>query len=92
MFRAAHRSSSGAVNCICSLWFIYCNKVKNFVYIYIYIYIRNTNVILFYGLCIIYIYNIYKEYQCNIILWTMYNIYEIFYLIAVYIPEAANTV
>jgi hypothetical protein len=23
MFRAAHRSSSGAVNCICSLWFIY---------------------------------------------------------------------
>jgi len=23
MFRAAYRSSSGAVNCICSLWFIY---------------------------------------------------------------------
>jgi len=23
MFRAAHRSSSGAQNCICSLWFIY---------------------------------------------------------------------
>ena len=23
MFRAAHRSSSGAPNCICSLWFIY---------------------------------------------------------------------
>ena len=23
MFRAAHRSSSGALNCICSLWFIY---------------------------------------------------------------------
>jgi len=22
MFRAAHRSSSGALNCICSLWFI----------------------------------------------------------------------
>jgi len=22
MFRAAHRSSSGDVNCICSLWFI----------------------------------------------------------------------
>jgi len=22
MFRAAHRSSSGAINCICSLWFI----------------------------------------------------------------------
>jgi len=28
MFRAAHRSSSGALNCICSLWFIYCKKVK----------------------------------------------------------------
>jgi len=28
MFRAAHRSSSGALNCICSLWFICfnCNK------------------------------------------------------------------
>jgi hypothetical protein len=24
MFRAAHRSSSGAPNCFCSLWFIYC--------------------------------------------------------------------
>ena len=23
MYRAAHRSSSGALNCICSLWFIY---------------------------------------------------------------------
>jgi len=23
MFQAAHRSSSGALNCICSLWFIY---------------------------------------------------------------------
>ena len=23
MFRAAHRSSSGALNCVCSLWFIY---------------------------------------------------------------------
>jgi len=23
MFRAAHRSSSEALNCICSLWFIY---------------------------------------------------------------------
>jgi len=23
MFRAAHRSSSGAENCICSLWFTY---------------------------------------------------------------------
>jgi len=23
MFRAAHRSSSGDLNCICSLWFIY---------------------------------------------------------------------
>jgi len=23
MFRAAHRSLSGAVNCICSLWFTY---------------------------------------------------------------------
>jgi len=23
MFRAAQRSSSGALNCICSLWFIY---------------------------------------------------------------------
>jgi len=25
MFRAAHRSSSGALNFICNLWFIYCN-------------------------------------------------------------------
>jgi len=33
MFRGAHRSSSGALNCICSLWFICYNKVKNFVYI-----------------------------------------------------------
>jgi len=23
MFQAAYRSSSGALNCICSLWFIY---------------------------------------------------------------------
>jgi len=23
MFRAEHRSSSGALNCICSLWFMY---------------------------------------------------------------------
>jgi len=23
MFQAAHRSSSGALNCICSLWFTY---------------------------------------------------------------------
>jgi len=23
MFRAAYRSSSGALNCICNLWFIY---------------------------------------------------------------------
>jgi len=29
MFRAPHRSSSGALNCICSLWFTYCNKVKD---------------------------------------------------------------
>ena len=27
VFRAAHRSSSGAPNCIYSLWFIYCNKL-----------------------------------------------------------------
>ena len=33
MFRAAYSSSSGALNCICSFWFIYCNKVKDFVYI-----------------------------------------------------------
>jgi len=33
MFRAAYRSTSGAPNCICSLWFVYCNKVKNIVYI-----------------------------------------------------------
>jgi len=33
MFRGAHRSSSGALNCICSLWFIYCYKVKDFVHI-----------------------------------------------------------
>ena len=36
-------------------------------------------------------YNILK-YYCNIIIWTMYNLYEIFYLIAVYKPEATNTV
>jgi len=23
MFQAAHRSSSGVLNCVCSLWFIY---------------------------------------------------------------------
>jgi len=33
IFRAAHRSSSGAPNCTCSLWFMYCNKVIDFVYI-----------------------------------------------------------
>jgi len=32
MFREAYRSSSGAPNRICSLWFIYCNKVKDFLY------------------------------------------------------------
>ena len=32
------------------------------------------------------------QYYCNIIIWTMYNLYKIFYLIAVYKPEAANTV
>ena len=45
MFRAAHRSSSGALNCICSLWFICCSKVKDFIYIiYIlyYVYISFT--------------------------------------------------
>jgi len=30
MFRAAHRSSSGALNCICSLWFIYTNGNRPF--------------------------------------------------------------
>jgi len=35
---------------------------------------------------------LYKEYYCNIIIRTVYNIYEIFYLNAVYKPEAANTV
>jgi hypothetical protein len=33
MFRAAHRSSSGALNCIFSLCFMYCNKVNDFVFI-----------------------------------------------------------
>ena len=33
MFWAAYRSSSGALNCIYSFWFTYCNKVKDFVYI-----------------------------------------------------------
>jgi len=28
MFRAAYRSSSGAPNCICSLWFIYPKHVE----------------------------------------------------------------
>jgi hypothetical protein len=69
MFRASHRSSSGAPNCICSLWFIYCNMIKDFVYI---------------------IHSPY--YNINILIWTMYNIYKILYLIAVYKPEAANTV
>jgi hypothetical protein len=64
-----HCSSSGAPNCICSLWFIYFNNIKDFVYI---------------------IHSPY--YNINIKLWAMYNIYEIFYLIAVYKPEAANTV
>jgi len=36
MFLAAHRSSSGALDCVCSLWFIYYNKIKDFVYIIIY--------------------------------------------------------
>jgi len=40
MFRAAYRSSSGALNCICSLRFTYCNKVKDFVYI-IHVYSRS---------------------------------------------------
>ena len=61
MFRAEYRSSSGAPNCICSLWFIYWNNVRDFVYI------MHSQL-------------------------TMHNIYEIYYLIAVYKPEAANTV
>jgi len=37
------------------------------------------------------------KFKCKIrvpkrLIWTMYNIYEIFYLIAVCKPEAANTV
>ena len=76
MFRAAHRSSSGALNCICSLWFIYRNKVKDYVYI-----IHSPYYII-----------IYKEYYCNIIIWTLYNIYVILYLIAVYKTEATNRV
>ena len=80
MFRAAHRSSSGALNCICSLWFTYCNKVKDFVYIIhspyynITIVIDNITIVI------------------NILIWTMYNIYGIFYFVAVCKPEAANTV
>jgi hypothetical protein len=35
MFRAAHRSSSGALNCICSLWFIY-SKIQNLLSIAVY--------------------------------------------------------
>jgi hypothetical protein len=31
LFWATHSSSSGALNCICSLWFICCNKVIDFV-------------------------------------------------------------
>jgi len=31
MFRAEYRSSSAALNCICSLWLIYFNTVKDFV-------------------------------------------------------------
>jgi hypothetical protein len=76
MFRAAYRSSSGALNCICSLWFIYCNKVKDFICIIPSPYCNIT---------VCYIMN-------TIVIWTMYNIYEIFYLIAVYKPEAADTV
>ena len=34
MFRASCHSSSGAPNCICSLWFIYRNKVKDFVLLF----------------------------------------------------------
>ena len=82
MFRAAHRSSSGGPNCIRSLWFIYCNKVKDFVYI-IHSPYYNINII---------IWTMYIKYNINIIIRTTYNIYEIFYLIAVYKPEAANTV
>ena len=33
-----------------------------------------------------------KDYHCNILIWTMYNIYEILYLIAVCKPETANRV
>ena len=69
MFRAAHRSSSGALNCICSHWFICCNKVKDFVYI-----IHSP----YYNITIVFQ---NKEYYCNIIIWTMYNIYESFTLL-----------
>jgi hypothetical protein len=35
MFRAAYRSSSGALNCICSLWFIYtCGERPVTTYVY----------------------------------------------------------
>jgi len=33
-----------------------------------------------------------QEYYCNIIIWTMYILYQKFYLISVYKLEAANTV
>ena len=36
--------------------------------------------------------DLYKDYYCNILIRTMYNIYEIFYLIAVHKPEVSNTV
>jgi hypothetical protein len=86
MFRAAHLSSSGALNCI---WFIYCNKVKDFIYILYIVHIPDSLMILTIH------FNqskLYRNYYCNILICTIYNIYEIFYLIAVYKPEAANTV
>jgi hypothetical protein len=49
MFRAAHRSSSGALNCICSLWFIYCNKVKKISYV---LYIAHIIILQLYSLYI----------------------------------------
>ena len=36
-----------------------------------------------------YVHLLCKEYYFNILIWTMYNIYEIFYLITVYKSEAA---
>jgi hypothetical protein len=78
MFRAALHSSSGALNCICSLWFICCNKVRDFIYIIHSSYYNITIVFLIYSL--------------YIIIWTMYNIHKISYFIAAYKPEAASTV